>query len=84
MDCKRDYFSRGIVFRCRALWYNMVMEKVVHKSALHDTPRDVAYWLAQPPEARIEAVEKLRRDYYGDAIEQRLQRVVNTAELHQG
>ena len=60
----------------------MVMKKVVNKSALHDTPRDVDYWLAQPPEARIEAVEKLRRDYYGDAVDQPIQRIANTKNLH--
>lgn len=49
---------------------------VVKKFRLGDEPKDYEYWLAQPPEKRIEGIELLRKEYYGeDAFKSRLQRV---------
>ena len=54
-----------------------MIKKVVHKKNLSDpqsAKQDLLYWLSQPPEERIAAVEYLRRQYYGNS--ERLQRVV--------
>ena len=48
------------------------MERVVHRTSLHgsadadhsDSNPDLAYWLAQPVQARIDAVETLRRAHH--------------------
>ena len=54
-----------------------VVKKVVKKVSLKEHKSDVAYWRAQPPEARMAALEEIRREYhrwkYG--AEPRLQRV---------
>lgn len=51
--------------------------KVVRKVKLHEQKNDFAYWQSQPPQARLEALEEIRREYhrwkYG--AEPRLQRV---------
>lgn len=53
------------------------IEKVVVKTTLETPSRDFAYWQSQPPEARLEALEQIRREYhlwkYG--AEPRLERV---------
>lgn len=53
------------------------IEKVFFRRNIHDRQNDVAYWLSQPPEARIAAVEELRSQYnqwrYG--AQPRLERV---------
>ena len=66
-----------------------MIERVVRISELHDdssAARDRAYWLAQPPGARIAEVERLRREYYGipvDGAFPRLQRVARVLERHE-
>jgi hypothetical protein len=37
---------------------------VVHKRNLHDPESDFAYWQQQPYEARIAALEEIRREYH--------------------
>jgi len=48
----------------------------IKKFKLGEEPKDYNYWLSQPPEKRIEAIEFLRREYYGeDAFKSGFQRV---------
>ena len=56
------------------------MKKVVTKRNLKDNSQqeDLAYWLNQTPDARVSAVEILRRQYYGSS--ERLQRVSRVIE----
>jgi len=59
-----------------------MITKVVHKRALHE-PRqeseDLSYWRNAPPEARLNAIEFLRKQFYGEYPE-RLQRVYTIIE----
>jgi hypothetical protein len=50
---------------------------VVRKFKLTEQPSDFAYWQTQSYEARLAALEEIRREYYGytDETEPRLQRV---------
>jgi len=43
--------------------------------------QNLEYWLSQPPEERLAAVDALRREYYGDS--HRLQRVVRVIQQTQ-
>lgn len=45
---------------------------------LYDQPTDFAYWQSQPPEARLAALEEIRREVHGwnDETQPRLQRVL--------
>jgi len=57
------------------------MNKTIKKIPLsqHDQIKeDIAYWLSKTPSERLEAVEILRRQYYGNS--DRLQRVVTVIE----
>ena len=59
-----------------------MIEKVVKKRNLRDSSskqEELAYWLTKTPEERIEAVEYLRRQYYGNS--DRLQRVARVVQL---
>jgi hypothetical protein len=55
-----------------------MIRNVVSKHNLHDSQAklDLEYWLSRTPEERVEAVEILRRQFYGVAATARLQRVV--------
>lgn len=50
---------------------------VVRKVRLSEQGNDFAYWQTQSYEARLAALEEIRREYYGytDETEPRLQRV---------
>ena len=50
---------------------------VYRKVNLWDQPTDFAYWQSLPYEARLAALEEIRREYHGwdDETEPRLQRV---------
>ncbi len=54
-----------------------MIERVATKVKLHDKSSDFAYWQTQPYQARLEALEQIRREYhfwrYG--AEPRFQRV---------
>jgi hypothetical protein len=39
------------------------MEKVVRKLRIQDEKSDFSYWQSQPPQKRIEALEKIRTEY---------------------
>ena len=58
---------------------NMTMDRTVEKKALHPSggkpSGDLQYWLAQPVQARLAAVEELRRQMAGYDAQPRLQRV---------
>ena len=68
---------------------NEPMEHVVTKTHLHQGPSaaaaDLAYWLTQPVQARLAAVEVLRQQYIQTLpdAEQRLQRVCRVTQLKQ-
>jgi hypothetical protein len=58
-----------------------MIQKVVAKYELNDPDaarRDLEYWLSRPPEERVEAVEILRRQFYGNPG--RLQRVARVIQ----
>ena len=57
-----------------------MIKKVVKKVSLNDNSvkADLEYWLSKSPEERIEAVEILRRQFYGDTA--RLQGVVRVIQ----
>ena len=54
----------------------MAIEKVLNikKLSVADSNEDYIYWMSKSPQERIEAIEHLRRMYYGDSA--RLQRAV--------
>jgi len=59
----------------------MMLQRVVKKQKMHDSSsreEELKYWLSQPPEARIEAVELLRNQW--DAGSKRLQRVARVIQ----
>ncbi|MCI0513302.1 hypothetical protein L0128_08835 [candidate division KSB1 bacterium] len=52
---------------------------------LHDGGDEKAYWLAKSPQARMAAIEIMRRIVYGEAAtSQRLQRFFEIAERKKG
>lgn len=66
----------------------MTIRRTIHKTTLHPvggkTTGDLQYWLSQPVQARLAAVEELRRQVAGYDAEPRLQRVCRIARLKQG
>ncbi|HRQ38359.1 MAG TPA: hypothetical protein PLD25_10630 [Chloroflexota bacterium] len=40
------------------------MVKVVRKTPIDEQERDVTYWRTQPYEARLAALEQIRREYH--------------------
>lgn len=58
--------------------------KVVRKLKLgEESPKDdLAHWLSRPPEERIEAVEMLRRQFYGSVS--RLEGIVRIIKQPKG
>ena len=62
-----------------------MIEKVVTKRSLNDRSadkQDIDYWLSRPPGERMEALEELRRHFYGNLP--RLQRVVRVIQRPKG
>ncbi len=58
-----------------------MIKKVIARHALKDKntiQEDLDYWRSQSVEKRIEAVEDLRRQYYGDSA--RLQRIARVIQ----
>jgi hypothetical protein len=66
----------------------MTISRVIHKTPLHPAggkaPGDLQFWLSQPIQARIAAVEELRQQVAGYRAEPRLQRICRIARLKQG
>jgi hypothetical protein len=64
------------------------MERVVHKTQLADrdaqAAADLRYWLSQPIEARLAAVELLREQMYPNYAQQGFQRVCRIVPLKAG
>lgn len=64
----------------------MSMDKEVRKVPLDEQERDVIYWRTQPYEARLAALEQIRREYhqwrYGS--EPGFQRVFTIVKLGEG
>ena len=58
-------------------------KKIVKKMRLGEGSErdDLAYWKSRPAEERIEAVEMLRKEYYGSSA--RLQRTVRVIKSSQ-
>jgi hypothetical protein len=62
-----------------------MIEKTVKKFDLKSDAsikEDLAYWLSKTPQERIEAIEILRRQYYGSS--ERLQRSARVVQKVQG
>jgi hypothetical protein len=59
------------------------VEPIVTRINIRDAKNDFAYWQTQSPQARLEALEEIRREYhlwrYG--AEPRLQRVCTIVKL---
>ncbi|MEO6623801.1 MAG: hypothetical protein ABIN37_03060 [Burkholderiaceae bacterium] len=66
----------------------MPLQRVVRKMPLHPSgskePDDLQYWLTQTVQARIAAVEILRRQSPGYDAQPRLQRVCRITQLKRG
>ena len=66
----------------------MKMQRVVIKTELHSKiggmSTDLQFWLSQPVQARLAAVEELRRQQWGSHAERRLQRVCRITSLKPG
>ena len=64
----------------------MTMQRVVFKAPLHTTESksasDQHYWLSQPVQARLAAVEVLRRQSPGYLMGQRMERECRVVALH--
>lgn len=62
--------------------------RAIRKTTLHaadgKSVGDLQYWLSQPVQVRIAAVEELRRQMAGYDAEPRLQRVCRVARLKPG
>ena len=61
---------------------NKMIQKIIHKGDLRDFSEikdNLVYWLSRPPEERVGAVERLRRERHGS--EQRMQGVVTVKAL---
>ena len=56
---------------------------VVTKKKLDEPQSDLAYWLSQPPEARLAALEEIRQEYirWKYDVQPRLQRVWKIVRL---
>ena len=56
---------------------------VYRKIRISEQGSDRDYWLSQSPEARLAALEQIRREYHGwkYGAEQRLQRVITIVKL---
>jgi hypothetical protein len=67
---------------------NHSMERVVHKTQLADrdaqAAADLRYWLSQPIQARLAAVELLREQMYPNYAQQGFQRVCRIVPLKAG
>ena len=59
-----------------------MIQPVVTISRIGEEPSDTAYWRQQTPQARLAAVEEIRREYHGwkQGAEPRLQRVIRFAD----
>ncbi len=64
---------------------NSMIRKIVQKHKLDknfEIKQNLEYWLSRPPEERIEAIEILRRQMYGENPP-RLQRVIRVIKRKQ-
>lgn len=59
-----------------------MITKAVRKTSFEGQPTDSAYWEQRPHEARLAALEEIRREYHGwkGGAGPRLQRVCATAK----
>jgi len=58
------------------------IQAVVTINHLGEEPSDAAFWRTQTPQARLAALEEIRREYHGwkPGAEPRMQRVVRWAD----
>jgi hypothetical protein len=59
-----------------------MIHKIVKKGALDELSsikEDLAYWLSKPPEERVAAVDKLRKQHHGNTG--RIQKAVKIIKL---
>lgn len=62
-----------------------MINKVIKKARVGDfseIQENLEYWLSQPPDVRVAAVEQLREQYHGST--KRLQRVARIIQRTQG
>lgn len=75
----RRYSVQGL----RSSWYNGAMirkvAKLYHMDEFDEVKENLRYWLTRPPEERLDAVDELRHEWYGDQRLQRTARVVPQA-----
>ncbi|HNY77259.1 MAG: hypothetical protein RBS72_02645 [Sedimentisphaerales bacterium] len=68
----------------RASWYNGSMDrkvvKLYHMDEYDEVKENLRYWLTRPPEERLDAVDELRHEWYGDQRLQRTARIVQQAQ----
>jgi hypothetical protein len=50
---------------------------------LTDPDDSLEYWLSRPVEERLQALERLRRTFYGQSATERIQKVVEVIQLEQ-
>jgi hypothetical protein len=84
---KQDQIAVVFSFSISRFWdYNdWMIRKTVQKHKMDrdfEIRQNLQYWLSRPPEERLEAVEILRRQVYGEDTP-RLQRVVRVVKLSQ-
>ena len=60
------------------------IQPVVTISRIGEAPSDTAYWRTQTPQARLAALEEIRREYHGwkHGAEPRVQRVYRVIKCH--
>ena len=78
-DPEDEWFDWQYACHCGII-KNMI-RKIVQKQDLDnfsEIRQNLRYWLSQPPEERLAAVDALRRESYGDS--QRLQRVARVVQ----
>ena len=56
--------------------------KLYHMDEYDEVRENLRYWLSRPPKERLDAVDELRRQAYGDS--ERLQRVARVVQQSQG
>ena len=77
--------AHHVRYDLRAMDWSYRMDKTkLIVASLDDPPDDVEYWLSQPPEERLRALEFMRQIAYGyDPATARLQRVLTVISLEE-
>ena len=57
-----------------------IQKNILKKASLFEPSDDKAYWLSRTAYERLQAVELMRKIFYGDTASSRLQRVLEVAK----